>query len=182
MLVKNVLICQLASLAAASPLVPGSFGFGSWLAKIGGASWDMEGYAKDNPIGPTTGGAGGKEVRVSTAEDLVAAATGDGPAVIYIKGDISLSERLNIASDKTLIGVGKSAHIHENGLNVRDVDNVIIRNLKVSKIEDNDGITLWNATRVWVDHNEFFSDITKGPDFYVSPRLSPLYPSLQSPP
>lgn len=166
-MLKSLLVCQLASLAAASPLFPRG-GLGSVIAKIGSASWDIEGFAKDNPIGETTGGAGGEEIHVTTAEDLVAAATGDGPAIIYIEGDISLSERLNISSDKSLIGVGQSAHIHENGLNVMDVSNVIVQNIKVSEIQDNDGLTLWNATRVWVDHNEFTSDITKGPDFYVS--------------
>lgn len=168
MLLKNIILGHMAAAATASPLAAGSWNFGELAAKLGGASWEMEGFAKDNPIGETTGGAGGKEIVVTTAEELVAAATGDGPAVIRVRGDISLSERLNISSDKTLIGVGTTAHIHENGLNVRDADNVIIRNIKVSEIQGDDGLTIWNSTRVWVDHNEFTDDIIKGPDFYVS--------------
>ncbi|KAF2793588.1 polysaccharide lyase family 1 protein [Melanomma pulvis-pyrius CBS 109.77] len=33
-------------------------------------------------------------------------------------------------------------------------------------ILDNDGITTQNSTRVWIDHNEFESDINHGPDYY----------------
>lgn len=169
MLLKNLLVCQLASLAAATPPLPRSSDLRSEVAKLGSASWDLEGFARDNPIGETTGGAGGEETHVTTAEELLAAATVDGPAIVYVEGDITLPDRLNISSDTSLIGVGSSAHIHEHGLNVMDVDNVIIRNVKVSLIEGNDGLTVWNATRVWVDHNEFTSDISKGPDFFVSP-------------
>ena len=166
MLLKNILAYQLASVAAASP-----FAARSLLAERGGASWELEGFAKDNPLGETTGGAGGDEVTVTTAEELVAAATSEGPAIIYIEGDISLSRRLAIASQKTIIGVGKTAHIHEFGFDVKDADNVIIRNIKISSIEGNDCMTLQNATRVWVDHNEFSSDISQGPDYFV--RLTP---------
>ena len=173
MQLKNVLVCQLASLAAASPLFPG-LGLGSLVAKLGSASWDMEGFAKENPIGETTGGAGGKETHVKTAEELMEAATQVGPAIVYVEGEISLPDRLNISSDTSLIGVGKSAHITSHGLNVMHENNVIIQNIKVSNIVGNDGLTLWNATRVWVDHNEFTDDITKGPDFYVSSPKSQL--------
>lgn len=168
MLLKNILVCQLAAFAVASPL--GDWSLGSLIAKLTGSSFEIEGFAKDNPIGVTTGGEGGKKIVVSTADEFVAAATSDKPAIIYIKGDITLSERLNIKSDKSIIGVGTSAHIHEKGLNVRDADNVIIRNIKVSKITDDDCITIRNSTRVWVDHNDFSSDISTGPDFYVSSR------------
>lgn len=178
MLFKNILLGQLAAcLTAASPIeVPEETpeGFGELAAALGGGSWEIEGYAKDNPIGETTGGNDGEETLVTTAEELVAAASSDGPAIILIEGDITLSERLNVSSDKTLLGVGTTAHIHQNGLNVRDVDNVIIRNIKISHIQDDDCITIWNSTRVWIDHNEFTDDIVKGPDFHVSPRETPF--------
>ncbi|MBE3050308.1 hypothetical protein IMZ48_48985 [Candidatus Bathyarchaeota archaeon] len=178
MLLKNLLLCELAALAAASPLLPGlGGGLGKLVAKLGSASWDVEGFARDNPLGATTGGAGGKKTTVSTAEEFTAAVTAEGPAIVYVKGDISLTERVNISSDTSVIGVGRSAHFHENGLNVMDASNVIVQNIKVSSIKDTDSLTLWNATRVWVDHNEFSSDISKGPDFYVrTPSPNPLTP------
>ncbi|KAJ4315434.1 hypothetical protein N0V84_008381 [Fusarium piperis] len=130
------------------------------------ATWGLEGYAKDNPIGPTTGGRGGKTVDVSTAEQLVAAVAGTDPKIVRVKGKITLPARLKIGSNTSVIGVGVSAHITGKGLDVFSGDNVIIQNLKISHILDNDCITIRNSTRVWVDHNEFFSDISYGPDHY----------------
>ncbi|WAO95937.1 Amb-all domain-containing protein [Fusarium falciforme] len=130
------------------------------------ATWGLEGYAKDNPIGPTTGGKGGKTVFVSTAEQLVAAVAGTDPKIVRVKGKITLPARLKVGSNTSLIGVGASAHITGKGVDVFNGDNVILQNLKISHILDNDCITIRNSTRVWVDHNEFFSDISYGPDHY----------------
>jgi pectate lyase len=150
------ILSALAPLATASPL--GGFGL---------ASWDVEGFAKDNPIGTTTGGKGGPTVTVSNAAEFSAAVAGDKPKVVRVKGEIKFPSRPKIGSNKSVIGVGLSAHITGNGLDVMDATNVIIQNLKVSFIEDADCITIRNSTRVWVDHNQFTSDITKGPDFFV---------------
>jgi pectate lyase len=150
-------------LATASPLsgVAPTFGL---------ASWDLEGYAKDNPIGPTTGGEGGEEVYVSTGKDLLEAVKGDEPRVIYVKGTVELPERAKVGSNKSILGVGWDAHIKKNGITVNGTNNVVIRNLKISYIEGGDCIALNNATRVWIDHNEFESELSLevGPDTYVS--------------
>jgi pectate lyase len=161
----KILLCGLASLGAAFPL--GSFGL---------ASWDVEGYAKDNPLGPTTGGKGGPSVTVENAADLKAAVAGDDPKIILVKGEIQLSARLKVGSNKSLIGVRDTAHITGFGIDVFNATNVVLRNMKISFINGNDCITIRNSTRVWVDHNEFTSDITKGPDFYV--RLLPGQPAF----
>ncbi|KAL2142889.1 hypothetical protein VTI28DRAFT_657 [Corynascus sepedonium] len=145
----------LAPLTAAFPL--GGFGL---------ASWDVEGFAKDNPIGATTGGEGGTTVTVDNAEDFKTAVAGDEPKTVLVKGEINLPARPKIGSNKSVIGVGKTAHFTGSGLDVVDSTNVIIRNVKISFINDNDCITIRNSTRVWVDHNEFTSDISKGPDAY----------------
>ena len=150
-------LSTLAPLAVASPL-GGSLGL---------ATWGVEGFAKDNPIGTTTGGKGGDTVVVDNAEALLAAVKGDQPKVVRVKGEINLPSRAKIGPNTSVIGVGASAHITGKGLDVVDATNVIIQNLKISFIEDNDCITIRNSTRVWVDHNEFQSDISKGPDFYV---------------
>src|SRR5688572_25304970 len=79
-------------------------GLASYL-KNGLASWDLEGYALDNPIGPTTGGKGGKKVTVSTAEEFLAAVTGSEPRIIYVKGHLALPERASIGSNKSILDV-----------------------------------------------------------------------------
>lgn len=134
------------------------------------ASWDIEGYAKDNPIGKTTGGKGGPTVYVQTAAELVAAVAGTDPKIVRVKGSIELPSRLKIGSNKSVIGVGWSAIITGAGIDVFNGDNVIVQNLKISKIVGNDGITIRNTTRVWIDHNEFESEFSQeiGPDTYVS--------------
>jgi len=132
------------------------------------ATWDVEGFAKDNPIGPTTGGKGGPTVTVDNAADLKAAVAGTEPKTVLVKGEITLPSRLKVGSNKSVIGVKNTAHITGSGIDVQDGTNVILRNLKISYINDNDCITIRNSTRVWVDHNEFTSDISQGPDFFVS--------------
>jgi hypothetical protein len=57
---------------------------------------------------------------------------------------------------------------------VQDSANVIIRNLKVSFVLGNDGITIQNSTRLWIDRNEFESDISKGLAEYVVGYLCQL--------
>ena len=158
-------------LAAAQPLASalphGPFGL---------ASWDIEGFARDNPLGPTTGGDGGPTVTVGNADDLRAAVTGDEAKTILVSGPIRLPSRVKIGSNKSVIGVGNNATITGSGIDVTDVSNVILRNLKISHILGSDCITIRNSTRVWVDHNEFESDISQGPDTYVCsvPLISKL--------
>jgi pectate lyase len=153
------------SLVSASPL-----GGGLGSIDLGLASWDLEGYALDNPIGPTTGGKGGSKVTVTTAAELIAAATDNEPRIIYVEGTIELPERLFVGRNKSILGVGWNAQIKQNGLTIRHSDNVIVRNLKISYILDDDCISIINSTRIWIDHNEFESEfsVEVGPDKYVS--------------
>ena len=160
MKLSSAICCVFATLTVAFP---------SDYLKI--ATWGVEGYAKDNPIGVTTGGKGGKTITVTTAEELVEAVKGNAPKIVKLKGKVVLPARLAVGSNTSLIGVGLSAHITGKGLNVYNGDNVIIQNLKITEILDNDCITIRNSTRVWVDHNEFSSDIDGGPDKYVSSDL-----------
>jgi len=158
------------SLVAASPRAPSRVL----------ATWDVEGYARDNPLGSTTGGQGGPTVTVETATDLKAAVSGDEPKIVLVKGDIAVPSRIKVGSNKSVIGVGDTAHITQSGIDVVDATNVILQNLKISFIVDNDCITIRNSTRVWVDHNEFTSDITQGPDAFVSLASCPQ--SILTPP
>jgi hypothetical protein len=131
-------------------------------------SFDLVGYAKDNPIGKTTGGEKGEVVTVTDEAALIAAVTGTTPRTIYVEGRIDLPSRLRVGSNKSILGVGDSAEIRQSGITVIHATNVIIRNLAIRFIVNNDAITIQNSTRVWIDHNEFESEFSPeiGPDYY----------------
>lgn len=71
-------------------------------AKPSEADYSLVGFAKDNPIGPTTGGAGKKSqtVTVSSVDALVSAVAGVEPKIIYVKGNFNLTSRLRPGSNK----------------------------------------------------------------------------------
>ncbi|KAJ2998561.1 hypothetical protein NUW58_g279 [Xylaria curta] len=127
---------------------------------------DLIGYGNDNPLGTTTGGEGGEVVKVNNVKDLTAAISDNVPRVILVDGSFNLTSRLKLGSNKSLIGVGGTASFNNSGITIASVSNVIIRNLKVNFVYGNDGITIQNSTRVWIDHNEFASDLDHGPDHY----------------
>jgi pectate lyase len=129
-------------------------------------NFDLVGFAKNNPLGITTGGAGGETLTVSGAAALETAVSGNEPLIIYVNGTFNLTSRLQIGSNKSLIGAGKGASIYGNGITVKSQTNIIIRNLGIRFILGDDGITIQNSTRVWIDHNEFQSDMGHGPDEY----------------
>lgn len=65
-----------------------------------------------------------------------------------------------VASNKTLLGMDRHAGIRGATLNLSNAKNVIIRNLTIGDvnpglIEAGDGITLTNASHVWIDHVRF---------------------------
>ena len=151
---KATIFTQLVSLAAIASATPT------------GCDFSLVGFGKDNPIGPTTGGKGGKTVTVTSQEALVSAVAGDVPTIVVAKGNFNLTKRLLVGNNKSLIGFGKGAEITGSGISVVNKTNVIIRNLGIRFILDNDGITIQNSTRVWIDHNEFSSDLNNGPDYY----------------
>ncbi|KAF1975959.1 pectin lyase-like protein [Bimuria novae-zelandiae CBS 107.79] len=135
------------------------------------ADFSLVGFAKDNPLGPTTGGYHrykGETVTVTTPAALISAVNGTTPRTIYLSGTFNLTARLAIGSNKSLIGTRKGATILSKGLNINSQSNVIIRNLGIRGIIGDDGITIRNSTRVWIDHNEFESGgfPALGPDTY----------------
>ncbi|KAI3325865.1 polysaccharide lyase family 1 protein [Xylariaceae sp. AK1471] len=126
----------------------------------------LVGYGNDNPLGATTGGEGGSTVTVNNVKDLTAAISDNKPRIIFVNGSFNLTSRLQVGSNKSLIGVGATASFNNSGITIASVSNVILRNLKISYVYGNDGITIQNSTRIWIDHNEFASDINHGPDYY----------------
>lgn len=136
----------------------------------------LEGYAWDNPVGPTTGGYKGEVFTVKTDKALTAALVHKSRSkIIYLDGTFRPSARLAVGSNISLIGKGKGANIIGEGLNIYNATNVIVRNIGIQFVVGGDGMTIQNSTRVWVDHCEFESEFSVeiGPDYYVSMLRSP---------
>ncbi|POS70336.1 pectate lyase 2 [Diaporthe helianthi] len=123
------------------------------------------GYATLN--GGTTGGAGGATTTVSTLPQLSAAAIAEGARVIVVQGAISGAAKVQVTSDKTIVGKAGSS-LTGIGLTINGQKNVIVRNMKISRVPAayGDGVTIQLSTNVWVDHCDFSGDDTAGKDTY----------------
>ncbi len=107
----------------------------------------------------TTGGAGGQTVTVTTAAQLADYAGRPEPYIIMVSGTISAGSMITVVANKSIIGVGSTAHITSGGLQLgtttRPGNNVIIRNIRFTNASD-DSVSVTNAAHhVWIDHNEF---------------------------
>jgi pectate lyase len=120
--------------------------------------------------GGTTGGAAGKTVDVSDFAALVSAAKEKAPLVIRIHGTIAASDTIDVASHKTLLGVGADAVLEGGGLHIKRAENVIVRNLAIRKAPDGIGIEM-ESHHIWVDHCDLSAckdgllDVKRGSDF-----------------
>ncbi|EMR66500.1 hypothetical protein MGN70_010247 [Eutypa lata] len=121
------------------------------------------GYATQN--GGTTGGAAGDTVTVTDLASLTEAAESEEPLTIIVSGSISGSAKIRVGSDKTIYGESGSS-ITGIGFYVRQVSNVILRNLKIAKVDaDNgDAVGLDESTNVWIDHLDLSGDLSAGKD------------------
>ncbi len=119
----------------------------------------------------TTGGAGGPSTTVTTLSALESAVRGSSPKIVYVSGTISGAADVAVGSNTTILGVGSTASLVGISLSLDDVSNVIIRNLSISYVQasntSGDAIHIINHTQhVWVDHNNLFSDLNHGKDYY----------------
>jgi len=168
--------------------------------KIPPRKWSdvADGFASVNAMGQngTTGGAGGITVTVTNQADLERYAGAIGPYIVRVKGIIKITPKPNpitryekltpkevhVASDKTIIGVGKTGEIVNGGFFIGpDVHNVIIRNLTIRDTfvkgdwagltQDDDGLQMDGAHHVWVDHCHF----SRHGDGCIDSRLGTTY-------
>jgi pectate lyase len=145
---------------ADAPAPRGDVGGACPTALVGWAAVEGDGVAT------TTGGGTAAPVRPKTADELAELAADDQPRVIELAGTFTIP-RLQVASNKTLVGVGAGAKI-VGGVRVRGsaeapVRNVILRNLSVDGATsqvDSDAVQLYFAHHVWIDHVEIWD----GPD------------------
>ncbi|KAI6891489.1 hypothetical protein KC334_g13999, partial [Hortaea werneckii] len=124
------------------------------------------GYASLN--GGTTGGQGGTTTTVSELPAFTEAIKADDPMVVYVSGTISGSEQIHVAGDKSILGLDSDSGIEGVGLYIKEVSNVIVQNLKISKVKADagDAIGIQASTNVWIDHNDLSSDLDHGKDYY----------------
>jgi pectate lyase len=98
---------------------------------VSAAPMEKRAAAVDELVGfaaGTTGGGSGAGTTVSDCAGLTAAAKKGG--VIKIKGTLTGCGIVKIISNTSVLGVGSTAGITDGGLQVRNADNVIIRNIK----------------------------------------------------
>ncbi|MEU9896031.1 polysaccharide lyase family 1 protein [Streptomyces phaeochromogenes] len=128
------------------------------------------GAAETSPIGfgaGTTGGGGANAVTVSTLAAFKTAVTGNTAKVVRVSGLISLTGQVDVGSNTTVLGVGSSSGFTGGGLRLKEVTNVVIRNLNISKpLAPSDGVTVQKSTKVWIDHNSFSADRDHDKDYY----------------
>ncbi|KAJ8508422.1 hypothetical protein ONZ45_g9307 [Pleurotus djamor] len=122
------------------------------------------GYATLN--GGTTGGSGGSTTTVTNLAGLTSAVSGSAKKVVIIQGTITGNTVVRVGANTSIIGRGAS--LVGVGLRVIDVNNVIIRNIKISKVlaDAGDAIGVQNANQVWIDHLDLSSDLDHDKDYY----------------
>lgn len=130
----------------------------------------------------TVGGLSGTSVYVGSERSLRAALASSEPRIVVVCGEIALGSRLQIGSNKTLVGLGPSS-ILRGGLDIRGeegnyVSNVIVANLVLDPsavvLEDVygalTGVQIEFAHHVWLDHLEIYNapqglvDVVSGSD------------------
>ncbi|PPQ66599.1 hypothetical protein CVT24_006910 [Panaeolus cyanescens] len=115
------------------------------------------GYATLN--GGTSGGSGGTVTTVTTLAALTSAVSGTAKKIVIISGTITGNTAIRVGSNTSVLGKAGSSLVGV-GLRVYRESNVIIRNVKISKVlaDAGDAIGVQEASQVWLDHLDLSSD------------------------
>jgi pectate lyase len=128
--------------------------------------------------GGTTGGAGGTTVTVSTGKELIDAIANAGsqPLTVLVDGEITTSNTgadaisLDNVHNVSIIGAGGGAEFDGIGFQVKGgSSNLIFQNLSIHDVNSGpkDAIGMeGGAHNIWIDHNEFYSSMSVGKDYY----------------
>ena len=112
-----------------------------------------EGFASMN--GGVSGGEGGSVVTVTNAEELAAAVDLNTPAIILVKGTISVVGEVPARGSKTIVGLGTDASIIGGGFGWNTKTNVIVQNITFGDAPD-DLLKINNkCVNFWIDHCTF---------------------------
>lgn len=133
------------------------------------AQHGLVGFANyaDMGLQGTTGGAGGQIVHVDNRADFEKYAGAAEPYIIILDADLKghydystnpkqKHDVVSVKSNKTIIGGGSGARLDSLGLDINGQQNIIIRNLKISKA-DPDALAFRDTHHVWVDHCDLSS-------------------------
>jgi pectate lyase len=119
-----------------------------------------------------TGGALGDTVSATTVAELQTYLGDSLPRVVKFSGWLTGTEQIGIKSDKTLLGIGDSAHFEGIGLSINQARNVIIRNISVAHVcttgaASGDAVEINGASQnIVIDHCELSSDRDHDKDYY----------------
>jgi pectate lyase len=108
------------------------------------------GAVNDRGQNGITGGQDGAVVTPTTIADFKTYAGMTGALIIQVAGTIGDGINTQVASNKTIVGIGDHPTFHGN-LDMKDVQNIIIRNLFIVGGSP-DGISLRRTHHVWIDH------------------------------
>ncbi|WP_323813465.1 hypothetical protein [Cellvibrio sp. NN19] len=148
----------------------------------------VQGYAAQGSgvTGGTDTGLGNNVITVNTGAQLSAALSAtnatykDKPLVIYIDGKITWENSNNAEirirrSNVSIIGLENSGEFDGVGIRIsHGASNILIRNLLMHEVPQSRGagdhINLDGqdgaVSNIWIDHNEFYNDLTVDKDFY----------------
>jgi pectate lyase len=120
--------------------------------------------------GGTTGGndpiAPPAPVDVDTLADFTTAAQSDAPQIIRVHGLLANTgtSEVRVKSNKTIVGVEPGSGFTGGGLDLTDADNIILRNLVISKatVGESDAITILRSHHIWIDHCDLSSAFDGG--------------------
>jgi len=114
-----------------------------------------------------TGGSLGDTVEAYGIDDLKKYLSSELPLVVTFSGQLVGATEIDISSHKTLLGLGRQAHLRGIGLQINAARNVIIRNVQISHVTPQDAIEINNGSQnIWIDHCELYSDREHGKDYY----------------
>jgi pectate lyase len=161
------IVTALASIGAVTTAVATAGIIGSTSAQA--AAPAPHGYATVN--GSTTGGGSGPTVTVTTLAAFKTAASSSTQQTVLVNGNFtSTGSEVTVASNKTIRGVGSSSGLTGIGLKLNSVSNVIVQNLKISKVlassGNGDAIHIEKSNHLFIDHNDLSSDTSHGTDYY----------------
>ncbi|KAB5590939.1 Polysaccharide lyase family 1 protein [Ceratobasidium theobromae] len=161
----NVTAPAEASNATASNSTEANSGAGNKAASTELASEAANiGYASQ---GGTTGGIGGATVTVSTLEELTSAVASDDAKIVIVSGAITGNTVIRVGSNTSILGKS-GASLTGVGLRILGKTNVIVRNIKISKVlaSAGDALAVQQSSKVWLDHLDLSSDRDHDKDYY----------------
>jgi len=107
-------------------------------------------------IQTTTGGANGKVVTAKTVDDMIKYCGSDEPLIIMVEGTLNASVPYSVKSNKTIIGKDANAKLNGAGLVMKNVSNIIVRNLAITGSVD--GIGAHHTDHLWIDHCDIYDN------------------------